>query len=280
MSTENKTITIVPRYGLQQGAIYVEPVYDTYTGLYRGIPHNWEELRKQGRTCATPNDSFKFDFPAGKPYVFNLANDNIAQMWDWIKETPQVAETKEDMVGDGSKLQALAYVEDAEGELKKEASVKKKKFELEAWVRSLPYPSQIEKCKLLGQHTQYMKPIDVEDYLIEKARSAKYLELEAIKNEKNDKTRLFLIELKERKIIQSYHGGFKFGEQVMGTDLQSTIYWLNQPENRDVVMMWKRQLNMGFEGEGFSLESELVKEKNKGGRPSLNKPVETVVENA
>ena len=277
MSTENKTITIVPRYGLQQGAIYVEPVYDTYTGLYRGIPHNWEELRKQGRTCATPNDSFKFDFPAGKPYVFNLANDSIAQMWDWIKETPQVAETKEDMVGDGSKLQALAYVEDAEGELKKEASVKKKKFELEAWVRSLPYPSQIEKCKLLGQHTQYMKPIDVEDYLIEKARSAKYLELEAIKNEKNDKTRLFLIELKERKIIQSYHGGFKFGEQVMGTDLQSTIYWLNQPENRDVVLMWKRQINMGFEGEGFSVEEELTTKLKPGPKPKVDTTVTTEV---
>ena len=276
MSAENKTITIVPRYGLQQGAIYVEPVYDTYTGLYRGVPHNWEELRKQGKTCATPNDSFKFDFPAGKPYVFNLANDSIAQMWDWIKETPQVAETKEDMTGDGSKLQALAYVEDAEGDLKKEASVKKKKFELESWVRSLPYPSQVEKCKLLGQHTQYMKHIDVEDYLIEKARSAKYLELEAIKNEKNDKTRLFLIELKDRKIIQAFHGGFKFGEQVMGTDLQTTIYWLNQPENRDVVMMWKRQINMGFEGEGFSVENELSGKGKPGPKPKVDTTVSEV----
>ena len=64
----------------------------------------------------------------------------------------------------------------------------------------------------------------------------------------------------------------------MGTDLESTLYWLNQSENREVVMIWKRQINMGFEGEDFSVEAELVKEKNKGGRPPLNK--ELVKENA
>lgn len=277
MSTENKVITVVPTYGLQQGALYVEPVYDSYTGNYRGVPHNWEELRKQGIACATPTDSFKFDFPSGKVYTFDLSNPSIAQMWAWIKESPMVAESKDDLLSDGAKVNALAYVEDTEGDLIKEATVKKKKFELEAWVRSLPAPLQIEKCKLLGQHTQHMKPLEIEDFLIEKARSAKYPELEAVKNEKHDKTRLFLIELKERKIIQTYHSGYKFGEQIMGTDLQSTIYWLNQPENRDVVMIWKRQINMGFEGEDFSLEEEL-KPKNKGGRPPLNK--ELVQENA
>ena len=278
MSVENKVITVVPTYGLQQGALYVEPVYDSFTGLYRGIPHNWEELRKQGVSCATPNDSFKFDFPSGKVYTFDLSNPSIAQMWAWIKESPMVAEEKDDLLSDGKKMNALAYVEDVMADLQKEATVKKKKFELETWVRSLPYALQVEKCKLLGQSVQFMKPLEVEDYLIEKARSAKYPELEAVKNEKNEKTRLFLIELKDRKIIAPYHRGYKFGDQIMGTDLESTLYWLNQSENREVVMIWKRQINMGFEGEDFSVEAELVKEKNKGGRPSLNK--ELVKENA
>lgn len=278
MSVENKVITVVPTYGLQQGALYVEPVYDSFTGLYRGIPHNWEELRKQGVSCATPNDSFKFDFPSGKVYTFDLSNPSIAQMWAWIKESPMVAEEKDDLLSDGKKMNALAYVEDVMADLQKEATVKKKKFELETWVRSLPYALQVEKCKLLGQSVQFMKPLEVEDYLIEKARSAKYPELEAVKNEKNEKTRLFLIELKDRKIIAPYHRGYKFGDQIMGTDLESTLYWLNQSENREVVMIWKRQINMGFEGEDFSVEAELVKEKNKGGRPPLNK--ELVKENA
>lgn len=275
---ENRTLTVIPRFGLQQGSVFVEPIFDSYTGLYRGVPHNWQKLRNEGVTCATPDDTFKFDFPSGKTHTFNLSNPAIAQMWAWIKERPEIAERKEDMLPGGSKPNALAYVEDLEGDLVKETSVKKRKFELEAWVRSLPSAVQVEKCKLLGQHTQSLSPLEVEDYLVEKARGAKYTDLEAVRVEKNDKTRLFLIELKERRIISSYHKGYKFGDQIMGTDLESTLYWLNQSENREVVMIWKRQINMGFEGDDFSLETELVKEKNKGGRPPLNK--ELVKENA
>lgn len=268
--TENRKITIIPRHGLQQGSVVVEPVYDEGLGTYRGIPHNWEELRKQGLVTSTPNDSFKFNFPSGQQYVFDLSVPLVAQRWKWIQEHPVIGKDKEAAI---SNTNILAYVEDVEADMIKTASVKKEKFNLESWVRSLPSTEQVKVCKLLGQNVHYLKPIDIEDYLIELARGPKYTELKKVKEDKTTHSKLFLIELRDKKIIHSFHGGYKFSDIVLGMDLPTCIYWLSQPENREIVLQWKRQINQGFEGESFSFEKELVEEPKRQGRPPLNKEV-------
>lgn len=274
VKTENRKIVIVPRYGLQQGAVFLEPVYDQSTGTFKGIPYNWEELRKMGKAVATPDDSFKLDFPSQSKYELDLSNIQVAQRWNWMRHHGKVAESVEEILSNPKKFNCLAYVEDLESAMVKTASVKKVKFELEGWVRSKPAPEQVKICKLLGQNTSYMKPLDIEDYLVEKARSEKYQELVTIKDDTQNNSKLFLLELRDRKIIIPFHKGYKFGETVMGLDVASCIHWMNQQSNLEIVLQWKRQINMGFEGESFSIEDELSKpEKNKGGRPPLNKEV-------
>lgn len=267
--TENRSITVVPRHGLQQGSMLIEPIYDSMTDSYKGIPFDWEEKRRQGIACATPNDTFKFDFPSGKRHVFDLNNTQIAQRWAWIKHHPKLCLNSDDVINNP---ECLAYVEDVEADQAKVMTIKKIKFQMETWVRELSSAHQADVCKLLGQNVTYMAPAVIEDYLIDICRGTKYGDIKAVKEDTKTKTKLFLIELASRKMITPFQKGYKFEDIILGLDLDTCIYWLNQQENREIVLQWKQKINMGFEGEAFSLEKVLeVEAKNKGGRPPLNK---------
>lgn len=240
--TRNEVISLVPKNGHQQGAIRLIPMPDAAPGSYKGIPFNWEELRKQGKEVETP-DSF-YIINTGAFAEIDLSHQKMANMWEWMQYCPYIAKSKEELK---YKPEALLYPDEPEKELQIKDKVRDIRFELESWIRSSSEVDRVKIGRFLGRNLQNTKPLEVKDYLLDKVKGDKYLDLQKIKREFESgdfKLKLFLFTLEDLRIITRYKtSGYKNGNDILGETIEEAVRWLKEPTNKEEVIILRSKIN-------------------------------------
>lgn len=165
-------------------------------------------------------------------HVFDLNNPVDEIDWEWVKHNKEIGE---DIHAAESDNHILYYIEKLDAEIDKRLAKVKVLRQAYGIIENASDQERKDLCKYLGQDVSVFRPKDIEDYLMTKAEKTPALILKA-KADPNYKTRVFLYKLVEAKKIKIDKSGiYKYGEIILGLNLDAAIYWLNDTKNRVLV---------------------------------------------
>jgi len=235
--SETKTkFTLRAIWGKQQGPLVLYPCRDGITGKIKGakVLSPQEKLTCKRvvdeNTNRTIRDGLEID----------LQNEVDTIDWDWMKECKEIALGLDDAQ---ESVHALFYVEDLDREVVERVTQNDLRFKAQKYVKESPDFRKAEICRLLGRDAKYMRPIDIYDYLMDEAIKHPTVIINAYED-KNYKTKLFLYTLIDRKILyKDINGFYKYNDITLGVNEESTIQWMRNDNNKDLMRQFHLLLN-------------------------------------
>lgn len=231
-----KFITLKAKWGKQQGKLILYPVQDRYTGELKGIePYTEEEKRKLKRVVTQETNRTISD-----GMIINLNNETDKVDWEWMKQCLEIAG---DYDACYNEPRALFYVENLDQDMDKRISVSELKFNAMSYVKQSSEAERSERCRLMGQDVRYFKSKEIYDWLMQQAESNP-LKVIASYEDESAKTKLFLYRLLDHNIIsKDINGMIKYGNIVLGVNEEGAVRWIQDPANRDLIVVFQQQLN-------------------------------------
>lgn len=253
-------ITLRAVFGKQQGKLTVYPMQVGDTGKMVGVENLSEEEKRTVKRLVTPETSRIIEDGS----TFDLSDETDKTDWEWIKVLPEIVESREKA---HEEPRALFYIEDLDRDI--QVRIKKADLIFQA-LKLVSESSDFKKneiCRLMGQDTRYFRPIDVEEYLKERAMNNP-AELIQKYNDRYYKVRLFLYRLLDAKIIKKDGNNiYKYGEIILGVNEDAALHWLSDSNNAQFVRQWQMQLNPdplpSVDPSQFDDQGDLVKADNK-----------------
>ncbi len=229
---------IVLKSVFKQGKTTVQPVADGM-GWYKGIPRLSEDEKRALVHWAEPES--KFVIKEGT--TFNLNDDAQRITWNWVQFSPCICATKDEVQHTPG---AEFYIHLENEEAKANVSKMELKFKATEYVlkdNSVNYPMRAE---LLGVNMDGESPIIIKDYLMEMADKSpeKILGIYAAKD---ISIRLLLLKALKKQIIRIGDGGlYMYGSNVLGTTETTSISWLANPDNAEIVKVLQREVDPNY----------------------------------
>jgi hypothetical protein len=232
------TIVLKAVYGKQQGFMDVQPIYNQIMQKFEGVEELTEEEKKSAVRVIT-EDSFR---RIEDGMVVDLNRDIDVVDWAWMKLLPQVEKSLED--AQSSRI-AMFYVHNEETLVKEKIKKTDLVFEALTYIKKSSETERSQRCKLLVGSTSYFSALEIEDYLKEKAMTEPQTIIN-IFNDENFKTKLFLFELINDRIINIDQKDkiYRFRDRPIGASEKAVLEFLIEPANQDLVAQLKLEQEM------------------------------------
>jgi len=243
-TSTDKIITLRSVY--KDGKQTVQPAFDRNTGFYAGVDRIPEREKENlayyvvvGKTGKDSKENTRIKLYDG--ITFNLENEVDKVNWKWVRELPCVAMSF-DAAQRENKATFYVHIATREAEIKlKKSQLILKAMEL---VKNDSPGKYVDRALLLGADMENDPQVVILDYLYEQAR----LHPDRVIRLYEDKTMLIYLlfrkALKSRIIFKDNSAGFyRFDNIALGNTEDSSIAYLLQKENQDVVELINRTLN-------------------------------------
>lgn len=252
---EKVKLTLRAVWGKQQGQLILYPPKHGITERIVGVQEMSPHEKLNAKRVVDENTSRKIV----DGLVIDL-NDPIDKIdWQWIRQCKEIAESLDDAQHSQA---ALFYVEDIDGEIIEKIRTSDLKFEAMKYVKESSEVRKSEIARLLGKDSRYLRPIDIHNYLMDEAEHKPKVIINAYRD-KDAKTKLFLLTLKQKKIVKVDNNGFiRYNEEMLGVNEDAAIQWLKDPKNSDFIKQFHLLINPGY-GKPESTKQE-IKEEIKG----------------
>lgn len=197
------------------------------------------ELNDPMRDYFIPEDML-IEIYGGK--TFDLDNPFEKNLWECIKDNPVIAperNAKDDrgvLLIDGTRERygrADFYIE-REGEISS-----RRVSRIQLLTKAYTYIEQdseagrVTKCKLLGKNMRSAVPVDVQNYLYERAEKNPN-EIIELYTGSDQALKLLLIDAKDKRVIVNKSGIWMFSETMLGATDESIIVFLKNPANNSI----------------------------------------------
>lgn len=201
------------------------------TNEYLGVERLDEETRKTRVYVVNPKA--KFELYDG--IRFDLSDTIQRLNWNWVQYDAFVCEN---LAEANMKPEALFYIQDDERDNEELVTKSNKLFEAESLVRSWPHATRVNRARLLGHDLSFHSENEVLHYLVEEARGSE-AKANAIIETENDRfksERLQLLRFQDLGIVEVKNGGSYYFDNIrIGADERTTLAYLLQVENRDIL---------------------------------------------
>lgn len=232
------TITLKAVYGKQQGPMDIQPIYNNVLQRFEGVDELTEDEKKQA--VRVINDDTYRRITDGT--IIDLNRDVDVVDWAWIKLCNQIEKSEEDAQ---SSRVAMFYIYSEEVLVK--AKIKKTDliFDALSMIKKATETERAQRCRLLMGTTSHFTPLDIEDYLKDKAMTEPQSIVNVFSDE-NFKQKLFLLDLIDARIIKidPKDKVYRFNDRPIGASEKSVIEFLGEPNNQDMVAQFKIELDM------------------------------------
>ena len=181
--------------------------------------------------------------------VFNLDNVEDAEAWEAIKYHKCIAKDRDerdekgDLVIDGNQFKygtAEWYVEVPGREVKNKNASRRKRLTAQNYVlNDTPY-DRMQKAKVLGKSVRNLHESDIEDFLMQEAEKNpdKIIDLYT---SGDMALRLLFLEAREKMVIKFTNKLWMYGDIIMGTNEESAISYMKQPQNANVTKLLRQE---------------------------------------
>jgi len=229
---------IVLKSVFKQGKTTVQPVADSM-GWYKGLPRYSEEDKRKLVHWAEPDS--KYVIKEGT--IFDLNDDAQKITWDWVKFSPCICETREEVDHTPG---AEFYIHLENEEAKNHISRMELKYKATDYIlkdNSANYPMRAE---LLGINMDGDSPIVIKEYLMEQSQKNPEKVL-AVYNSKDVSVKLLLLKGIKKAVIKIGDGGlYTYGGNVLGTSEKSAVNWLSDTDNAEIVKLLQREVDPDY----------------------------------
>lgn len=226
--TQEKVIVLKAMHGKQQGYLDLTPARDRVTGRLRGVkPLSQEDMRLairavDGNTVRKITDGL----------TLNLNDETDRIDWEWIKECREISLDRYSALGDPN---VLFYVDQPDREVDERISKFDTVLEAGIIVKDASQVRKAEICRYLGFHTAGLPPKDILDYLADIAQKKPEKIIKA-NEDPQFKQKIFLFSLIDANIVKKDKNGiYRYGDIVLGLNVDAALVWLNDKANRDLV---------------------------------------------
>jgi len=229
---------IVLKSVFKQGKTTVQPVADGM-GWYKGIPRLSEEDKRKLVHWAEPTS--KFVIKEGT--VFDLNDDAQKITWDWVKHSPCICATREEVDHTpGAEFYIHLENEEAKNNISR-LELKHKATEYILKDNSVNYPMRAE---LLGINMDGDSPVIIKEYLMEQADKHPEKIL-TVYSAKDVAVKLLLLKGIKKHVIKIGDGGlYTYGGNVLGTSEKSAVNWLSDTDNAEIVKLLQREVDPDY----------------------------------
>lgn len=225
----------------------IQPAFDPKSGWYAGVTRVSEDDKKGlkyyitvGETGDKARNNTSIQLYDG--YEFDLNNEIDQINWEWVKRCKEVAESFED--AQKSKIARFYVVIEGRESVKKNNAVALRHKAISLVLEDSPV--NYENRALLLGFDMKGEPIEtVKQFLLEQAddkkTSAKVIE---VYTSKALNIQLLYLKAKQKNIVTTTaNGAIKFGVQVIGMSDESSIVFLQDKGNKEVLNLLEREVN-------------------------------------
>jgi len=223
---------IVLKSVFKQGKTTVMPTADG-NGWYKGVPRLSDEDKRKLVHWAEPTS--KKVIREGTTFDLNNEVDRIT--WAWVKHAPCICATKEEVQHTpGAEFYIYLENEEAKTNISRH-ELRYKATDLILKDNAVNYPMRAE---LLGINMDGESPLVIKEYLMDQANRAPE-KIIAIYKSKDISAKLLLLKALKKGVVREEGGLFMFGSNVLGTTQDSSVKWLANPENAEIVRLLERE---------------------------------------
>lgn len=218
------------------GKTIVQPVKDSLTGWYKGVPRLSDEDKRKLTYWAEPTS--KFTLTNG--VTFDLNDPIQRDTWEWVKHCSCIAQTEEECQFT-SGAEYFIFMENTEAFAK--IGKREQKYKAVQYVLEDAPSNYHLRSMLLGVDMTGMSEILVKDFLLDQAElnPAKVLE---IYESKDLSLRLLLLKALKKSIIVLDSGGiYRYGNTVLGMTESASLAWMGETDNKHTVEMIEREVS-------------------------------------
>lgn len=257
----NNEIIIRSVYGKVNQIYFIQPCPNPRTGRLpecvrpvKGPIGNTEMILSED-DIAQMSKGEKHFVPADKTFeivdgtVFNLDDVVDAANWaaiehcNWIAKDRYQRDTEGNLIIDGgAKRYGVAdlYVE-RPGEIAKSKITRKQLVHRASdYIYKDSESERIKKCKVLGRNLTTALPVDVLDYLLDKAEKNPKKIIDLYEGE-DWKMHLFILDAVDRGVITKSEGFFKYDDKMLGASIEATISLLRNIQYKKLLESIKRE---------------------------------------
>lgn len=216
----------------------VMPAKNTQTNWFEGVPRLSDEEKKGLNYFTTPES--RLELYDGRE--FDLTKEVDRKNWEWVKHTKEVVESFE--AAQMSKV-AMFYVHIEGREAAKENKAITLKFEAMQFVFNDSPTNYENRALILGTDMKGEEPGVIKRFLLDIAENEPQRLLLAYKSKSLAIQLLYLKAKNKNKIIED-NGVIKYGIQILGMSDESSIAFLQNPENKDLIEMLERDVNPDY----------------------------------
>lgn len=232
------TIVLKAVYGKQQGPMDIQPIYNQIMQKFEGVEELTEEEKKQAVRVIT-EDTFR---RIEDGTIIDLNRDVDVVDWAWLKLCPQIEKNLES--AQQSRI-AMFYVYNEESIVKKKIEKTDLIFEALTFIKKASDTERSQRCRLLIGNVAHFSPLDIEDYLKEKAMT----EPQTVINVFNDgqfKHKLFLYDLIDARIVKIDPKDkiYRFNDRPLGASEKAVLEFLTNAANQDIVAQFQLELDL------------------------------------
>ena len=224
---------IVLKSVFKTGKTTVNPVKDS-TGWYRGIPRLSEEDKRKLKVYATPESRFTlYD-----GVTFDLAREDQRVTWEWVKYAPCIAPTQE-AVQHTRGAEFYPFIEDKAAE--EAVATKLVKYKATNYIVQDNPINYAARALLLGVNMKHMKPIVIQEFLLDIAETDPGRILEVYESQEMS-TKLMFLKAIEKNVIIRDGQTYRFGNSILGMTEKSCVAWLRDSKHKHLVEAIENEL--------------------------------------
>lgn len=260
-----QVIVLKSVYGKTNHKLKLGPTIDGRTGRMLGVKNLSEEEKRTARYFI--DEKTRFELEDGTS--FDLSDEIDAIKWECIRHSPYIASSREQAYsGDDT----VFFVQDENKEVNKQLTRANSVFEAMEYVRERSQAEWFQVARLLGSNMEASRPNEVMVYLNSVAMDTPGRIL-SVKRDPHFKSKLFLLGLLDKNILQRQSGMIKYGELTLGVDEDQALLWLKDSRNRDVVDLLHNKLYPEFarpQNEETAFDEPVTDDSDQDAEPSAD----------